>query len=640
MDNNKKIIIRILGNDLDFIHGNNQTYDNLLFTLDNEPMFENTDKLFILNKIVNDEKKQKIIDLLTSRNIKYIDQIYNNDEVPLISNEDEQKIIYYIEKYKDNKTLRADEYKNLHDITNGINVTFIDINKCRNFCISYGKLNNYEWIFVLDSNSFFTDSLYYDIINNLDDKTEYIVIPQLRLQANGYKNNDIHNININKCKFFEPQLCFNIKSKYTFCEKLQYGRMNKGEFLNAIGVEGPWNSWNSAPSNVKKRTFDNVKYKTLSAVIRLFTYSTLNNINNNKFYRIVGLYELYKYNITKQYINNEFNIDLHTKIKHVDTYFSTIEKHSKNDKIIVRIISTPLDKNTSIQIYKNLEFTIKNEDAFIKTDKLFVLNKIQDKNLLGSIKVLLTSNDIKYIEITLDKTNIPHLNKDNEDKIKIFIDKYKYIKCTNKHDITSILSLTKEINNFFFGINKCRNFCIDYCKENGYEWFFILDSCLFFTNKQYNNIIDNINNNTQYITIPQIRLSDLKLFTPLRIENAQSASSLSLITTNEDGVLNEEKCNNYILNKINKSIQFKYGEDQIIFHKKSKHMFDEGIVYRNQDKKKLLNIIKKDSTKIQTLSSVYKLNAQVESSVYPGNNDNYFVFIENLYNLYIKYVNG
>ena len=605
MDNNKKIIIRILGNDLDLIHGDNQTYDNLLFTLDNEPMFENTDKLFILNKIVNDDKKQKIIDLLTSRNIKYIDQVYNNDEVPVISNDDEKKIIYYREKYKENKTLCVKEYKNLLDIINEINVTFIDINKCRNFCISYGKLNNYEWIFVLDSNSFFTNSMYYDIINNLDDQSEYIVIPQLRLQANGYKNNDIHNININKCKFFEPQLCFNIKSKYTFCEKLQYGRMNKGEFLNAMGVEGPWNSWNSSPSNVKKRTFDNIKYKTLSAVIRLFTYSPLNNISNNKFYRMFGLYELYKYNKTKQYIKNEFNIKLP-----IDTSLSITEKHSKNDKIIVRIISTPLDKNTSIQIYKNLEFTIKNEDAFVKTDKLFVLNKIQDKNLLESIKVLLTSNDIKYIEITLDKTNIPHLNKENEDKIQVFIDKYKYIKCTNEHDITSIFSVTKEINNFFIGINKCRNFCINYCKENGYDWFLILDSCLFFTNKQYNNIIDNINNNTRYITIPQIRLSELKLF------------------------------NNYILNNINKVIKFKYGEDQIIFHKNSKHIFDEGIVYKNQDKKKLLNIIKKDSTKIQTLSSVYKLNAQVESSVRPYNNDNYFVFIENLYNLYIKNVNG
>jgi len=36
----------------------------------------------------------------------------------------------------------------------------------------------------------------------------------------------------------------------------------------------------------------------------------------------------------------------------------------------------------------------------------------------------------------------------------------------------------------------------------------------------------------------------LFVFTPLRIENAQSASSSSLITAPEGGVLNERRCNN------------------------------------------------------------------------------------------------
>ena len=46
------IIIRILGNDLNGIHSNNQTIENLKFTLINENEFVNTDKLYILNRIL------------------------------------------------------------------------------------------------------------------------------------------------------------------------------------------------------------------------------------------------------------------------------------------------------------------------------------------------------------------------------------------------------------------------------------------------------------------------------------------------------------------------------------------------------------------------------------------------------------
>ena len=49
---NMNIIIRILGNDLNGIHSNNQTIENLKFTLINENEFVNTDKLYILNRIL------------------------------------------------------------------------------------------------------------------------------------------------------------------------------------------------------------------------------------------------------------------------------------------------------------------------------------------------------------------------------------------------------------------------------------------------------------------------------------------------------------------------------------------------------------------------------------------------------------
>ena len=45
------LLFRILGNDLNGLHGENQTYNNLKFTLENEPEFKNTHKIFLLNRI-------------------------------------------------------------------------------------------------------------------------------------------------------------------------------------------------------------------------------------------------------------------------------------------------------------------------------------------------------------------------------------------------------------------------------------------------------------------------------------------------------------------------------------------------------------------------------------------------------------
>ena len=53
----------------------------------------------------------------------------------------------------------------------------ININGARNYALDYGKKEGYEWIFVLDSNSFLNKNDYEEIINNIALDTEYIAIP-------------------------------------------------------------------------------------------------------------------------------------------------------------------------------------------------------------------------------------------------------------------------------------------------------------------------------------------------------------------------------------------------------------------------------------------------------------------------------
>jgi hypothetical protein len=65
----QKIIVRILSNN----HQIKYIYENLLFTIENENSFYNTDKIFVLNKLEDCEYKKKIIDLLENSKINYID---------------------------------------------------------------------------------------------------------------------------------------------------------------------------------------------------------------------------------------------------------------------------------------------------------------------------------------------------------------------------------------------------------------------------------------------------------------------------------------------------------------------------------------------------------------------------------------
>ena len=284
---NKILIIRMLGNDIPGLHGENQTLSNLKFTLENEVLFENTDKMYVLNRIIDNNIKNEIINLLNTYKTKYLDLPFDRkkfDDIPKLN-------------------LSTDEYINLpyhkkiHTMKD-YNLFLVNNNKCRNYCIHYGKNKGYEWIFVLDSNNFFTKKDFYNIFNNLDDEIDYIIIPQKRLKDGNLNNNSLLTL---KNSYFEnlpnqePQIAFKNVSSHTFNEKIPYGLMPKAELLNAFNVKGKWNDWRFEDfgwNDIKQRKFYNVKFKILSKIIRLNPMNTYNNVNMNPILRYDGLFKL------------------------------------------------------------------------------------------------------------------------------------------------------------------------------------------------------------------------------------------------------------------------------------------------------------------------------------------------------------
>ena len=271
------LIIRILGNDLSGLHGENQTYNNLKFTLENEPEFENTDKVFLLNRIYNQEKKNLYINLLKKHNKKYIVDEFDINKF----NE-----LHYIFDTKKNYKFRKLYNFNLYLVNN---------NGSRNYCINYGKKNNYKWIFPLDSNSYFTEKTFTDIINNIESDTKYLILPQVRLSNENIENEELIGKDyINYSETFEPQIAFRNDSEILFNEKIPYGSSPKAELLRVLNVPGKWKRWNDNYQfyGIKDRKIINEKYQVLSYVIRLNSYNPNNNTKNNYNNRINGLEKL------------------------------------------------------------------------------------------------------------------------------------------------------------------------------------------------------------------------------------------------------------------------------------------------------------------------------------------------------------
>ena len=297
----KKILItRMLGNDLSGLHGQEQTLRNLEFTLKEEPDFDNVDKLFILNRIACDYKKQKIVSMLEAYQANYTEIPFCKktfEQLPKIS--EELTLEYFQELHLSDEKRMKDRYGFIIQQLLQHNLYLVNNNSCRNFAIQYGKANNYDWTFPLDSNSFLTEKLFNEIVNNIRSNLDYIAIPQKRL-----KDGDLPN-QIVLCNGFEtllkylptqePQLAFKHSSNIAFNESIPYGLAPKAELLTALNIQGKWNNWQEYTRlGIKPRNFPKAQTETLSAIVRLNPYCDENNIQQNWISRWKGIYVLSK----------------------------------------------------------------------------------------------------------------------------------------------------------------------------------------------------------------------------------------------------------------------------------------------------------------------------------------------------------
>lgn len=299
---NQILLVRILGNDVPDLHHENQTLKNLKFTLKYEKEYKFIDKLFVLNRLYDENKRRDIIQLLQEFNQKYIEIPFTKDEfAEIISSCPSIKSKYHVlessfretshikAKQLFNTEINADESKCLEQI----NFYVVNNNGARNFALEYGRKHEYAWIYAFDSNSFVDEDLANEMFASLHDvDIKYIIVPQKRLKDRGQVNEImIQNPSvIDDYPKREPQIAFHISTKTTYNERIPYGSAPKAELLFALDVPGPWKKWGEDIC-IKKRISCrkiNEPWKWMSRVVRLQSH-TKKSSDNNVLYRKTGM---------------------------------------------------------------------------------------------------------------------------------------------------------------------------------------------------------------------------------------------------------------------------------------------------------------------------------------------------------------
>ncbi|KAF9911122.1 hypothetical protein EC991_004676 [Linnemannia zychae] len=270
------VLYRILGNDLPPRHRPGQTLSNVRFILEHEPEFNNTRKLWVLNRIVDPQAESSIIQLLDHHRQEYI-------RVPFVEGE-YLKQDFKLEDFPEPDFFSSDDYSTFSKVAKlrVLDYTYHDKNRYamnnnggRNIAIQHGKSNvDARWIFAFDGNSFMTKNAMEEIKHSIRKHGEvikYFVVPMARLVDNSQL---LKGVDTRPNSKEEPQIIFRNDAEDVYNPDMRYGRRSKLELLWRLGalergkISKPSVSWEPRE---REPIPDKADFKTVGWVFRLFS---------------------------------------------------------------------------------------------------------------------------------------------------------------------------------------------------------------------------------------------------------------------------------------------------------------------------------------------------------------------------------
>jgi hypothetical protein len=232
------MLVRIIGNDLEPRHRKGQSYDNVLFILDNEPAFPDCKKFWIVNRVADPGEEARIIALMQSRGQSF------------------HRIPFELDAYRqipwNTAGLAAEEsrFSNAGNRPGGQNaaryethirhwknVYVMNNNGARNAALDIAR-GRAKWLMPWDGNCYLTLPAFQQIRAAIEENPHfrYVVVPMARIVDNTLLLDQA----LTPPAKEEPQIIFRNDTTDLFDEKYGYGRRPKIEMLWRLGVPGLW----------------------------------------------------------------------------------------------------------------------------------------------------------------------------------------------------------------------------------------------------------------------------------------------------------------------------------------------------------------------------------------------------------------
>jgi len=269
---NNFVLYRILGNDLPPRHKKGQTLENLQFILKHEPTLSGCEKRWVVNRIVEQQQEQAIIQTLEEHNQKYI-------YIPFVK-EEYSAIDFNLQWFVERDYFQTTEYQKLSPVMKARAIEHIyhhkmlyvmNLNGARNTALREGR-SLAKWVMPWDGNCFLTAKAWTQILEAVEanDKIKYFLVPMTRILNN--QDLLLPDFQPNP-KAEEPQILFRQDAGEEFNEMARYGHYERVELLWRLQVPGYWDTWKLDPwDNLEwHKSPEAGKFKQISWVARLFS---------------------------------------------------------------------------------------------------------------------------------------------------------------------------------------------------------------------------------------------------------------------------------------------------------------------------------------------------------------------------------
>lgn len=263
-------LARIIGNDLFPRHRRGQALANLHTILEKEDHPYGWRKLFVLNRMLDDQLKEEALEAITRAGhtctvIPFDKEAYHRLRYRPKAFGD---LSYFSSSDFAGKDLFTRDRERLWACSEKIRY-LMNINGARNTALALGRSTS-DWTLVLDGSCILTNQAFSTLRHDMErcPSASYLIIPMRRLVG----NDELMDANISPTTQEEPQIGFHAKTLEDFDEAYPYGLRDKTSLLDRLGVPGPWCSWPPLDcyQQTRKRSADRHFYTYASvSVLRL-----------------------------------------------------------------------------------------------------------------------------------------------------------------------------------------------------------------------------------------------------------------------------------------------------------------------------------------------------------------------------------